>query len=78
MAYNSNWHGAVEAELERAREKHPSRFNSRSEAIEVIREEFDEFVVEARAGKTRDIQAVEELVQLAAMCQRAAEEIYRQ
>lgn len=75
---NAGWHRLVENELARAREKHgPQPFNSRSEAIEVIREEFEEFVVEARIGKKADAKAIKELVQTAAMCQRAAEDIYR-
>lgn len=68
------WHEIVSKELARARAKHPKPFNSRSEAVEVVREEFDEWVVEARAS--RDVAGFIELVQLAAMCQRAAEEIY--
>ena len=77
---SSNFPDRVAAELGRARDKHPSKLNSPHEAFAVIREEVDEFWDKAKADehKSPDGQTlmVDELVQIAAMCQRAAEDVF--
>ncbi|MFB3894299.1 MAG: hypothetical protein ACE15C_20025 [Phycisphaerae bacterium] len=69
----------VAAELARARQKH-SDMNSAHEAYAVILEELDEFweMVKTDDHKFSDGQdrMVAELVQIAAMCQRAAEDVF--
>ena len=64
----------VQEELAFAREKYPP-FNSFHEAYAVILEEVREFEAEVfRKPEDRDAKRiVEELAQIAAMCQRAAE-----
>lgn len=64
---------AVDAELLRARGKHPKRFNSAHEGLAVIEEEFEEFKKEVFHGTKQRTR--EELVQLAAMCIRFAEDL---
>lgn len=71
----------VLAELGRARQKFPRSQHSVAEGREVIREEFEEFVVASRHGEqyapiAGAAEAVQELVQLAAMCYRTAIEVY--
>ena len=60
-------------ELSRARNKHPRPFLSAHEGIAIIREEYLE--VEAEVFHGDKTQVREELVQLAAMCQRMAEDL---
>ena len=62
----------VVGEVVRARAKHPKRFNSQHEGIAIIREEYLELEHEIFHGD--GIQTRNELVQLAAMCQRFAED----
>lgn len=66
----------VRQELEDAREKHPKRLNSYHEGYAVILEEMREFWDEARKQSAcRDEDAMYgELVQLAAMAMRTAED----
>ena len=72
---------AVEHELASARKQHPGIINSVHEAVAVIEEEFLEFRMIAYQ-KHEPIGAIPspaalmwiELVQMAAMCQRAAED----
>ena len=65
----------LDAEIERAREKHPP-INSLHEGYAVILEEMEEFWKEVRKQKSdRDTQLIiKELVQIAAMCRRTAED----
>ena len=67
---------AVERELARARAKH-APLNSAHEAYAVILEELDEFKAEVwKKRELRDHAAMrQELIQLAAMCARAAEDL---
>jgi hypothetical protein len=64
-------------ELSRAREKHEVRLNSLHEGYAVILEELDELWEAVRARReNRDPQAIlSELVQIAAMAQRTAEDV---
>lgn len=69
----------VAAELCRARSKHPRKIGSVHEAVAVIEEEFLEFravVYSQLRGSQQRFEMWEELVQMAAMCQRAAEDCY--
>lgn len=74
----SNFPDRVAAELARARDKHPT-LNSVHEAYAVILKELAEFwdKVKADDHKSPAGQAlmVDELVQIAAMCQRAVEDV---
>lgn len=63
----------VAAEVVRARLKH-GPMNSLHEAYAVILEELDEFWEEVRAQQFDATNAHKELVQIAAMCQRAVED----
>jgi hypothetical protein len=65
----------VEAELSRARAKHAPEMNNAHEAYAVIFEELDEFWDEVRAQKHDPAKMLKELVQTAAMCARAAEDL---
>ena len=67
----------VKEELKRARAKHPEPLNSVHESYAVIMEELDEFWDEAKGQNTTRSNSVmlAELVQVAAMCQRAAEDV---
>lgn len=61
-------------ELVRARNKHGKKFSSAHEAYAIIKEELDEFW----DGVKKDVVSyhlLDELVQIAAMCQRAAEDL---
>ena len=75
----TNFPERVAAELARARQKH-SDMNSAHEAYAVILEELDEFweAVKTDDQKFSDGQSrmVDELVQIAAMTQRAAEDVF--
>lgn len=66
----------VSEELERARREHGA-LKSAHEAYAVILEEVEELWLEAkkRRGNRSDLTMREELVQIAAMCQRAAEDL---
>jgi hypothetical protein len=71
--------GDVAAEIAKARAKH-GPMNSLHEAYAVILEELDEFWEEVRAwrgskGDTDRVKARKELVQVAAMAMRAAEDL---
>lgn len=61
-------------ELIRAREKHPKKA-SVHEAYAVILEELDEFWDLVRQKHPRKEQMLEELVQIAAMCQATVEDL---
>lgn len=80
MTRESNFLDRVASELNRARAKHPKPINSAHEAYAVIREELDEFwqAVKEDRHKTAGGRTamVDELVQIAAMCQRAAEDVF--
>lgn len=67
----------VKIELLGARTKNPKPLNSSHEAYAVILEEVDEFWEEVKKKKSmRDpVKMRGELVQIAAMCQRAAEDL---
>lgn len=64
----------VRNELNKAREKHPQNIRSGHEAYGVILEEVDEFwdLVKADASPEKMLH---EIKQIAAMCQRAAEDL---
>jgi len=65
----------VSAELVRARRKFPRPHNSRHEALGVLLEEFEEFKAEVMRQDPKPEDMLAELVQMAAMCQRSAEDI---
>lgn len=64
----------VRAELARAREKHPGGMHTPHEGYAVIFEELCEFFDECRRQKHDPIAMLDELVQVAAMAQRTAED----
>ncbi len=66
----------VDREVRRARQKHP-RLNSAHEAYAVILEELDEYWEEVRKRKAdrNNFSSLMELVQIAAMANRAAEDL---
>lgn len=64
----------VARELERARAMHKG-MTSAHEAYAVILEELEEFKLEVFKKKSSDERLLSELIQTAAMCQRAAEDI---
>lgn len=68
---------AVEAELRRARETYPGRQHSAHEGFSVLYEEVDELWDEVRAKQTDRNHAamLKELIQVAAMAQRMAEDV---
>jgi hypothetical protein len=66
---------AVAAEVAKARAKHPGEIHTPHEAFGVIWEELDEFWDEVRAQRHDPHQMLKELIQTAAMCQRAAEDL---
>jgi hypothetical protein len=71
----------VHVELMLARTKHPGVIASRHEAYSVILEELDEFWEEVKKQRPDDGAMLKELVQVAAMAVRAAEDLgiwYRQ
>jgi hypothetical protein len=65
------------AELDLARVKHPKGMNSVHEAYAVILEELDEFWEECRkqTGQRCKTSMRKELIQIAAMCARAIEDL---
>jgi hypothetical protein len=65
----------IEAELKRARLYHKTGIRSTSEAVGVVREEYLEFEAEAFLKITNRTALKKELVQLAAMCVRAIEDL---
>lgn len=65
----------VEAELNRARRLHPGKQNSLHEAYGVLQEEVDEFWDLVKSKKPDPTKVREELVQVAAMAQRSAEDL---
>ena len=65
----------VKNELERARGKHPGTQHSLHEGYAVILEEVDEFWDIVKSQRPDPVDAIEELVQIAAMCQRTAEDL---
>ncbi len=66
---------AVQQELSKARDKHPKPHNSYHESYAVLLEEVDEFWEHVRAQKPNRIETLNELVQIGAMAQRAAEDL---
>ena len=64
----------VRNELNKARVKHKGA-NSPHEGYAIIREELDEFWDEVKAQHHNKQRMLEELVQVAAMCQRVAEDV---
>lgn len=68
---------AVAAELCRARQKHGKPLNSMHEAYAVLLEEIEELWEEIRLKREqRSVSHMtEELVQIAAVCQRTAEDV---
>lgn len=64
----------VAAELVAARAAHAD-MHTGHEALGIILEEFDEFKEEVRSRVIDPARAMRELVQIAAMCQRAAEDL---
>lgn len=71
----SNFLYLVEEELVAAREKHQGPIHSAHEAYGVIAEEVAEFFDQVRMRKTAKAAMLSELVQIAAMCYRAAEDL---
>jgi len=65
----------VKNELERARNKHPGTQHNLHEGYAVILEEVDEFWDIVKSQRPDPVHAIEELVQIAAMCQRTAEDL---
>ena len=63
----------VKKELERARGLYPN-IHSTHEALGVILEEFEEFKDEVKRKKIDKAKMLSELVQIAAMCQKASED----
>ena len=64
----------VEAELLKARAKFPTGMHGPHESYAVILEELDEFWDEVRSQNHYPGKMLKELVQVAAMCARAAED----
>lgn len=65
----------IEAEVVLARAKFPAGFHSAHEAYGVILEELDEFWDEVRQQRQDPSRLLRELIQTAAMCMRAAEDL---
>lgn len=72
---NSDFLYLVENELVEARDQHPGPMHTAHEAYAVILEELDEFWDEVRAKQHDPRNMLKELVQIAAMCYRAAEDL---
>ncbi len=68
----------MDRELKFAREQNPAELNSGHEALAVLEEELDEFKLEVRKKpQFRDAELMlEELLQVAAMARRAAEDLH--
>lgn len=62
-------------ELMEARLKFPAGFHSGHEAYGVILEELDEFWDEVKRQHPNPVLLLKELIQVAAMCERAAEDL---
>lgn len=62
-------------QVELARTKHSHNITSRHEALGVIEEEVHEFMLEVFAQHPTDNDLLTELLHIAAMCQRAAEDL---
>ena len=62
-------------ELADAREKYPTPFCSLHEAYAVLLEEVEEFWIVVREKNQSEEAALTELIQIAAMAQRAAEDL---
>lgn len=75
MKNNVEFLRLVTLEIQEARKQHPQPINSGHEAFGVIYEELDEFWDEVREKKLNKEKALHELVQTAAMCMRAAEDL---
>jgi len=75
---SSHFYTLVDKELRRARAKHPKAFNSEPEGWAVIQEELDEYrdALRARHGGPK-ATCIAELVETAAMCRRAFEDLYQ-
>lgn len=65
----------VQEELVTARKKHPDRFSSLHEGYAILLEEVDEVWDHVRAKKPDRLKVLEELIQVGAMAQRAAEDL---
>lgn len=65
----------VELELMEARLKFPAGFHSGHEAYGVILEELDEFWDEVKRQRPNPVLLLKELIQIAAMCERTAEDL---
>jgi hypothetical protein len=66
----------VERELQFARQKHPEPLCNADDAARVISGELSEFVsAQNRSSDIRNLKMLAELVSVAAMCQRAAEDM---
>ncbi len=65
----------VETGLETARRKHPQSLITLHDGLGVILEEFEEFKAEVFKRHTSKEKLLSELISLAAMCQRMAEDV---
>jgi len=65
---------AVARECERARRKHPTPIRSLHEGFAIILEEMDEVKAEVWQQQKNRLALYTELLQVAAMCQRMAED----
>jgi purine nucleoside phosphorylase len=65
----------VAKELARARTLHQAPLSSAHEAAAVIREEHEEFWDEVKRKDRNNLELLKELIHLAAMCQRTAEDV---
>lgn len=68
----------VAAELGSARQSHPEKFHSAHEGLSILQEEFEELKAEVYIKIRSKEKICEELVQLAAMCQRFYEDLYEE
>ena len=66
---------AISMELLRARSIHPKAHNSPHESYGIIKEEFSEFFDEVRKKRHNKPNMKKELIQTAAMCIRAIEDL---
>lgn len=65
----------VQLELQMAHKMHPRLLDDKHYAYAVILEELDEFWVEVKKKRSDKKRLLEELIQVAAMAQRAAEDM---
>lgn len=74
----SQFADAVEKELARAREKHPGKQNSAHEGYAVLLEEVDEVweLVKTQNPMSYSSAFLRELIQVGAMAQRMAEDLF--